>query len=190
MEIKEILQALPSLSISDRLKIAESALQLVLQEKHSFTKDEQKRQLTLAAMTAITDYAPGSELNIFSNLEGKLKRQEELLYIIPQSLIEFWAVATRPINSNGLGLSTAQAVEETDKVKKIFILNLDILAIFSEWESLIFKYQVMEKKVHDARLVAAMITHKITHLLTFNIDDFKHFSAIVIVDPRSVTPQS
>ncbi|MEH2183996.1 type II toxin-antitoxin system VapC family toxin [Nostoc sp.] len=119
-----------------------------------------------------------------------LKRQGELLYIIPQNLIEFWAVATRPINSNGLGLSTAQAVEETDKLKKIFILYLDIPAIFDEWESLIVKYQVMGKKVHDARLVAAMITHQITHLLTFNIDDFKRFSAIVVVEPRSVIPQS
>ncbi|MDZ8026602.1 MAG: hypothetical protein RMY36_017650 [Nostoc sp. SerVER01] len=71
MEIKAILQALPSLSISDRLKIAESALQLVLQEKHSLTKDEQKRQLTLAAITAIVDYAPDSELDIFSELEGE-----------------------------------------------------------------------------------------------------------------------
>ncbi|MBD2614179.1 MAG: hypothetical protein RMY62_027550 [Nostoc sp. ZfuVER08] len=71
MQIKEILQALPSLSISDRLKIAESALQLVLQEKHSLTKHEQKYQLTLAAMTAIEDYTPGSELNIFSDLEGE-----------------------------------------------------------------------------------------------------------------------
>ncbi|MEH1850390.1 MAG: hypothetical protein V7L11_01590 [Nostoc sp.] len=71
METKEILQALPNLSISDRLKIAESALQLVLQEKHSLTKDEQKRQLTLAAVTAIADYAPGSELDIFSDLVGR-----------------------------------------------------------------------------------------------------------------------
>ncbi|MFS0517103.1 hypothetical protein ACEYW6_20630 [Nostoc sp. UIC 10607] len=71
METKEILQALPNLSISDRLKIAESALQLVLQEKHSLTKDEQKRQLTLAAVTAIADYPPGSELDIFSDLEGE-----------------------------------------------------------------------------------------------------------------------
>ncbi|MEH2389143.1 MAG: PIN domain-containing protein [Nostoc sp.] len=119
-----------------------------------------------------------------------LKRQGELLYIIPQNLIEFWAVATRPINSNGLGLSTAQAVQETEKLKKIFILHLDTPAIFSEWESLIVKYQVMGKQVHDARLVAAMITHQITHILTFNIDDFKRFSAIVVVDPRSFIPQS
>lgn len=119
-----------------------------------------------------------------------LKRQGKLLYIIPQNLIEFCAVATRPINSNDLGLSTAQAVEETDKIKKIFILHLDTPTIFGEWESLIVKYQVMGKNVHDARLVAAMITHQITHLLTFNIDDFKRFSEIVVVDPRSVTPQS
>ncbi|MEH2461396.1 hypothetical protein [Nostoc sp.] len=71
METKEILQALPNLSISDRLKIAELALQLVLQEKHSLTKDEQKRQLELAAIAAIVDYAPGSELDIFSGLEGE-----------------------------------------------------------------------------------------------------------------------
>jgi predicted nucleic acid-binding protein len=119
-----------------------------------------------------------------------LKRQGELLYIIPQNIIEFWAVATRPINSNGLGLSTVQAVQETEKLKKIFILQSDTPTIFAEWESLIVKYQVMGKQVHDARLVAAMITHQITHLLTFNIDDFKRFSAIIVVDPRSVIPQS
>lgn len=118
-----------------------------------------------------------------------LKRQGELLYIIPQNLIEFWAVATRAINSNGLGLSTAQALQETEKLKKIFILHLDTPEIFCEWESLIVKYQVMGKQVHDTRLVAAMITHQITHLLTFNINDFKRFSEIVVVDPCSVTPQ-
>ncbi|MEH2461400.1 hypothetical protein [Nostoc sp.] len=82
MEIKEILQALPSLSISDRLKIAESALQLVLQEKHSLTKDQQKRQLELAAIAAIVDYAPGSELDIFSGLEAE----------------DFWALHNREMS--------------------------------------------------------------------------------------------
>jgi len=71
METNEILQTLPNLSISDRLKIAESALQLILKEQHSLTKDEQKRLLALAAITAISDYTPGGELNIFSDLEGE-----------------------------------------------------------------------------------------------------------------------
>jgi predicted nucleic acid-binding protein len=65
-------------------------------------------------------------------------------------------------------------------------LELDTPQIFTEWESLVIKYQVMGKQVHDARLAAAMVAHNITHLLTFNVDDFKRFSDIVVVDPRSI----
>jgi len=115
-----------------------------------------------------------------------LKKQGEFLCIIPQNIIEFWAVATRPLDKNGLGLSINQAEEESEKLKKIFILELDTPQIFTEWESLVIKYQVMGKQVHDARLAAAMIAHNITHLLTFNVDDFKRFSEIVVVDPRSI----
>lgn len=115
-----------------------------------------------------------------------LKKQGNFLCIIPQNIIEFWAVATRPLDKNGLGLSITQAEEESEKLKKIFILELDTPQIFTEWESLVIKYQVMGKQVHDARLVAAMLAHNITHLLTFNVDDFKRFSDIVVVDPRSV----
>ncbi|MFN7850540.1 type II toxin-antitoxin system VapC family toxin [Anabaena sp. AL09] len=115
-----------------------------------------------------------------------LKKQGEFLCIIPQNIIEFWAVATRPLDKNGLGLSITQAEEESEKLKKIFILQLDTPQIFTEWESLVIKYQVMGKQVHDARLAAAMIAHNITHLLTFNVEDFKRFSDIVVVDPRSI----
>ncbi|MBD2132529.1 MULTISPECIES: PIN domain-containing protein [unclassified Sphaerospermopsis] len=115
-----------------------------------------------------------------------LKKQGNFLCIIPQNIIEFWAVATRPLDKNGLGLSITQAEEESEKLKKIFILELDTPQIFTEWESLVIKYQVMGKQVHDARLVAAILAHNITHLLTFNVDDFKRFADIVVVDPRSV----
>ena len=115
-----------------------------------------------------------------------LKKQGNFLCIIPQNIIEFWAVATRPLDKNGLGLSINQAEEESEKLKKIFILELDTPQIFTEWESLVIKYQVMGKQVHDARLAAAMVTHNITHLLTFNVEDFKRFSDIVVVDPRSI----
>ncbi|MDB9307191.1 PIN domain-containing protein [Aphanizomenon sp. CS-733/32] len=115
-----------------------------------------------------------------------LKKQGDFLCIIPQNIIEFWAVATRPLDKNGLGLSITQAEEESEKLKKIFILELDTPQIFTEWESLVIKYQVMGKQVHDARLAAAMVAHNITHLLTFNVDDFKRFSDIVVVDPRSI----
>ncbi len=71
METKEILQALPKLSVSDRLKIAEAALLLIRQEQESITKEEQKHQMAIAAMTAIADYSPDSELIVFSDIEGE-----------------------------------------------------------------------------------------------------------------------
>ncbi|MBD2280919.1 MAG: hypothetical protein HEQ13_18050 [Dolichospermum sp. DEX189] len=71
MKTQDILQALPNLSISDRLTIAELALQLVTQQKDSLTQDEKKRQLELAAITAIIDYTNDSELNVFSDLDGE-----------------------------------------------------------------------------------------------------------------------
>jgi hypothetical protein len=44
----------------------------------------------------------------------------------------------------------------------------------------------MGKQAHDTRLVAAMTVHQITHLLTFNTDDFKRFTEITAIDPRSI----
>lgn len=71
METKEILQVLPQLSVDDKLKIVELALQLVNLEQQSLTSNEQKRLLAAAAKTAIDDYVEGSELLVFSEIEGE-----------------------------------------------------------------------------------------------------------------------
>lgn len=115
-----------------------------------------------------------------------LLEQGENLSIISQNLIEFWAVATRPVSVNGLGLDIVATTQELAHLKTFFTLQPDPPDIFFEWEKLVVKYQVVGKQVHDARLVAAMMTHQMTHLLTFNIDDFKRFSEIEVVDPRSI----
>lgn len=71
METTKIIEVLPNLSTSERLQIAEAALLLIRKEQNSLTKEEQKQQLTLAAMTAIADYNPGGELDIFSSIDGE-----------------------------------------------------------------------------------------------------------------------
>jgi hypothetical protein len=48
----------------------------------------------------------------------------------------------------------------------------------------------MGKRTHDIRMIATMITHDITHLLTFNPSDFAIASAITIVHPEDVVPAS
>lgn len=115
-----------------------------------------------------------------------LRKQGEELCIIPQNIIEFWAVATRPLDKNGLGLTVDEAAREIRKLKRIFKLRADLPAIFTEWEQLVAQYQVMGKQAHDTRLVAAMKAHGLSHILTFNTDDFKRFLDITPVSPQTV----
>ena len=53
--------------------------------------------------------------------------------------------------------------------------------------SIVDQHKVIGRQAHDARLVAAMKVHNVTHLLTFNPDDFKRFSEITVVNPQDVT---
>lgn len=115
-----------------------------------------------------------------------LKTRRDELYVVAQNLIEFWAVATRPLINNGLGLTLAQAEDELTKLKTIFSILPDTADILPKWEQLIVKHQVLGKQAHDARLVAAMEVHNLTHLLTFNDRDFTRFTEITLVNPRNI----
>jgi predicted nucleic acid-binding protein len=117
-----------------------------------------------------------------------LARKDEL-FVIAQNLIEFWAVATRPIANNGLGLTIDRASQELTKFKLLFVILPDTADILPKWEHLVVKHQVVGKQVYDARLVAAMIVHDVSHLLTFNTTDFKRFTTITAVNPQSILNQ-
>ena len=43
---------------------------------------------------------------------GALRARNEELQIVSQNLVEFWAVATRPVRENGLGFLAEQAMEQ------------------------------------------------------------------------------
>lgn len=125
-------------------------------------------------------------INVLDALDN-LRRGGETLCIVPQNLIEFWAVATRPRASNGLEMSFDEAMNELTSLKYLFVLLPGESTLFAEWERLISLHRTMGKQVHDARIVAAMNAHGIKHLLTFNLVDFKRYADIVAIDPRRVT---
>ncbi len=110
-----------------------------------------------------------------------LRTQGETLCVVPQNLIEFWAVATRPISANGLGLSIEEAETEMAQIKFHFVLKTENETIFENWENLVKNYRVSGKTSHDARIVAAMQLHSITNLLTFNVSDFQRYSPLITV---------
>ena len=117
-----------------------------------------------------------------------LRSRGEQIYIVPQNLIEFWNVCTRPTERNGLGRTVTQAEAEINRLKTFFPLLLDTKTIYQEWEQLVVTHSVMGVNVHDARLVAAMLVHGLTHILTFNISDFARYSEITAVHPTTIIP--
>lgn len=129
---------------------------------------------------------------LFSVADNALRvltlRGEELC-IVPQTLYEFWAVTTRPTTARGgFGWSTQQAESFVAQYEQLFGLLPDA-PLYAEWRRLVIAYGVNGLNAHDARLVAAMKVHGLTHILTFNAKDFRRYEAgenIVVVEPDSV----
>jgi predicted nucleic acid-binding protein len=115
-----------------------------------------------------------------------LLRRGDTLHVIAQNLIEFWNVATRPADGNGLGMTISETQAELVHIKDLFALLPDTPAIYPEWERLVVQHAVKGKNVHDTRIVAAMNIHGISHLLTFNGPDFRRFPGITILSPSDV----
>ena len=106
--------------------------------------------------------------------------------ITAQVLIEFWVVATRPLDVNGLGWSVEQTNNKIDLLINQFTLIKETESVFSYWLELVTKYQIKGKRTHDARLMAVAIASFVTHVLTFNVRDFAKIEALIIVHPSQV----
>ena len=135
--------------------------------------------LTRLAQASHPHHAPA-----LSALE-KLQSAAHIACIVPQNLFEFWAVATRRMEDNGLGLTTMEAKAESDKIKNSFVLLLDPPLLLGEWEKLVVTNDCKGKAAHDARIVAAMNLHGINQLLTFNVKDFNRYAGITVLDAAS-----
>ena len=105
------------------------------------------------------------------------------LYIVPQNLYEFWAAAPRPISANGLGLSIAECVVAMGHIERLFPVLTDQPTLLAEWKALVVTHQCQGKVSHDARLVAAMRTHALSDILTFNVTDFQRYPGLNVIDP-------
>lgn len=108
------------------------------------------------------------------------------LRVVPQVLYEYWSVATRPAEQNGLGFSSEVVDGDIHRFKQIFAVLRDERGILEPWQALAASCRVQGKQAHDARLVAAMQRHGLSHLLTFNTADFQRYAGLGLLDPQSV----
>jgi predicted nucleic acid-binding protein len=107
--------------------------------------------------------------------------------VVPQVIYEFWVMATRPLNENGLGFNRDAVQKEVAKIEGLFPVLEETGAVYLAWKDLVSRYGVLGKTAHDARLVAAMRVHGITEILTFNKSDFARYEAIRVRTPAEIS---
>jgi predicted nucleic acid-binding protein len=117
---------------------------------------------------------------------SKLLRRDDSAFFCPQNIAEFWNVATRPTERNGLGFSAAEAMREVESIEAALSLLPDVPAIYPVWKRLVQDYGVQGVKVYDARLVAVMNVYSVESILSFNSADFRRYDLVTPLDPSSL----
>jgi predicted nucleic acid-binding protein len=115
-----------------------------------------------------------------------LFRQGEQLLCFPQNLVEFWSASTRPVTANGLGFSPEQAARYVDRFQTLLRLLPETPEIFPTWRRLVLENRVSGIHIHDTQIVAAMNVHRISRILSFDLDDFTRYAGITVVHPAEV----
>jgi predicted nucleic acid-binding protein len=120
------------------------------------------------------------------NALNVLRLRNEVLCVAPQNLVEFWAVVTRPRNENGLGLTTAQAVNELTAVQDFFRVLPYTPEVTKAWKRIVTAHAISGKQTHDAHLVAIMQVNFLSNIVTFNKSDFERYPGITVLDPAQL----
>lgn len=128
-----------------------------------------------------------AERPIVLNAIRKLRANGEILCYTPQILAEFWNVCSRPVSARGgLGLTVRQTERKANLIQKHFRLLPDNLATFNEWRRLVSDFQISGVAVHNTKIVASMIVHRIQFLVTSNVRDFQRFTMITVIHPKDI----
>jgi predicted nucleic acid-binding protein len=117
---------------------------------------------------------------------SKLIRRKDAVFFCSQNIAEFWNVATRPADLNGLGLSHEEVLQEVGSIEKLLTLLPDVPAIYTAWKEIVSDHKVQGVKVYDARLVAAMNVYAVEDILAFSMADFERYVSITALHPSSL----
>ncbi len=131
-------------------------------------------------------HQPSPEHSLVMQALRRLDDRSDLTVVTPQNLIELWGACTRPAAANGLGLPVSLADQAVERVLRTFDLLEDDPVVFLRWRKLVNTYQVLGRQVHDARLVAVILTYGFSGILTFNPTDFTRYTGIQVLHPAQV----
>jgi predicted nucleic acid-binding protein len=125
------------------------------------------------------DFDPEKHIQCTDNL-NKLLQAGTTLFISSQILREYFAVSTNQ-NIFKKPLTYKQAVSKMKEFLARFTLVHEKESTIHILITLIGQYAVSRQKIHDMNIVATMVDNDITHLLTYNVQDFKQISEIQLL---------
>jgi predicted nucleic acid-binding protein len=79
-------------------------------------------------------------------------------------------------------LDSEKIVADINKWTSIFSIADELESVTKNLTTLITSYNISGKRIHDANIVATMMSYSISHLFTKNVDDFKVFKEIQLLE--------
>ena len=119
------------------------------------------------------------------NLISSFGKSGRMGSISGQVAREYLVVATRPLRVNGFGLQTSDALRNLDYFLSFLGILDETTDTAIQLRKLAEKYNLNGKRIHDANIVATMMTHGIKQLITENPADFSCFTEIQLLAIRS-----
>ncbi len=125
-----------------------------------------------------------NEESLFHNLVlKKFKKivKDYEIWISRQVLREYAVVMSRK-GFYKKTLKSQEIIDDINKWEESFRIIDESQQITDNLKALILKYNLQGKRIHDANIVASMKAFSIPLLFTYNLDDFKIFSEIKLMD--------
>jgi predicted nucleic acid-binding protein len=117
----------------------------------------------------------------------ELRKSGHRFVVSVQNIAEFWNVSTRPTKARGgYGYSVFQTEQRLRVIERACAVVSDHPNLYSTWRNLVTSHAVMGVQVHDARIVAWMMTQDVTHIITLNVSDFHRYPGINALTPDSL----
>ncbi|MFP4282429.1 MAG: type II toxin-antitoxin system VapC family toxin [Opitutales bacterium] len=139
--------------------------------------DAERLFLDTNVLLAATDRSRSRHADSISLIEASVQRSVRL-FLSGQVLREYLVVATRPVAQNGLGLDPQEANRNLGtflQVAQLLPENADTARILRE---LVVHHALSGKRIHDAGIVATMLSHGLRDLKTWNPDEFSPFAEL------------
>ncbi|MEW6238620.1 MAG: type II toxin-antitoxin system VapC family toxin [Candidatus Omnitrophota bacterium] len=117
-----------------------------------------------------------------ANALMELRRKGIELIVSPQIIREYLCVVTRSASCSK-NILFSQILENLNRIQKEFVLVEENRHVVDCLVDIVRNVSVAGKQIHDANIVATMITHGVSHLLTRNTADFIRFSQYIHIAP-------